>query len=113
MKQPQEIRVVFHGPEHAQYFQGHGVSFTRFTACVTGVGDSVNEALGDAREQLVNGCDWEVSEAQLREAVLAESGRTLEDLEADESDDREALHADCLTDHDECELHYYVSIDVR
>lgn len=47
-----ELEVLNHGVEHEQDFQGHGVSFTRFTECVTGIGHTAGEALEDAIEAL-------------------------------------------------------------
>lgn len=34
MKTHTDYRVVFHGVEHPDYFQGHGVAFTRFVVMV-------------------------------------------------------------------------------
>jgi hypothetical protein len=34
------FRIVDHGIEHSQYFQGHGVALSRYDACATGIGDS-------------------------------------------------------------------------
>lgn len=49
-----EFEIVNHGYEHAQYFQGCGVSFTRFSEIVTGVGDDAVEAYRNAVEQIWN-----------------------------------------------------------
>ena len=116
MPQAKEIRVTFHGWEHAQYFQGHGVSFTRFTDCVTGIGESTSAALDDALEQIASAGAWEVSDEQIREAVFEECGKTLEGLEEESENDSSAMHDGCPTDereHEGCELSYFVSIDLR
>jgi pyruvate/2-oxoacid:ferredoxin oxidoreductase beta subunit len=52
-------RVINHGVEHSQYFQGCGTAFTEFTDCVTGIGDNPKEAMEDALEQLASG-GWDV-----------------------------------------------------
>jgi hypothetical protein len=54
-----DFEIVNHGYEHAQYFQGCGVSFTRFEHVATGAGHTARDAYGDACEQIcmVEGCD--------------------------------------------------------
>lgn len=116
-----EIRVIFHGVRHAQYFQGHGVSFTTYTDCATGASSSYFEALDDALEQLATG-GIEIPDNLLREAVFEECGLSLERLEDTAKSDRAALHGGCFdrrgedmneAEHDDCELNYYVSVDVK
>lgn len=112
----EELRVIFHGYKHSQYFEGHGVSFSRFAYCATGIGESHSEALDDAIEQLCDS-DYDVAstdfDALLREYVLAETGKTLEQLEEQQDSDHSLMHNECEGDDDNCELHYFVSIDVR
>lgn len=62
MRKIKDYQIVDHGVEHVQYFQGAGVSFTRFTddTCYTGVGDSPAEALEDALEQLAMSGEFDV-----------------------------------------------------
>lgn len=43
--------IVDHQMDHAQYFQGCGVSNTPYTHCWTGAGDSSKEAYNDALDQ--------------------------------------------------------------
>lgn len=43
-----DFEIVDHGCDGDQYFPGCGVSFTRFDACVTGIGTSAREAAQDA-----------------------------------------------------------------
>lgn len=50
-KQVIEFEVIDHGIEHEQYFQGCGVSFTKFEDCFTGIGSNASEALEDALDQ--------------------------------------------------------------
>ena len=47
-----EYEIIDHGMEHSQYFQGYGVSGTRFTHIWTGIGDSSKDAYNDALEQM-------------------------------------------------------------
>ena len=62
--EPESIKIVDfeilnHGFEHAQYFQGCGVSFTKFAHVVTGAGANAKDAYNDAIEQICmsEGCD--------------------------------------------------------
>lgn len=121
-KRPAEMNVTFHGAEHSQYFQGHGISGKRWTACATGVGQSYYAAVQDALDQLAD--EWDLDEGELDEDLIAECGKPLSQLELDEDEDAASLHADCegaredadakaQRQHEECELHYFVSIDVR
>jgi hypothetical protein len=57
--------VIDHGVEHEQYFQGCGISCTRFDDIATGIGDSVAEAIDDCLEQLACN-DWEVDGMEKR-----------------------------------------------
>ena len=44
-------QVINHGWDHSDYFQGCGVSFTRFTHVVTGCGSDAKGAFEDAVDQ--------------------------------------------------------------
>lgn len=57
------FEIVNHGYEHAQYFQGCGVAFTRFQHCVTGAGDNAKEAFEDACEQIAMAHDSEAAQS--------------------------------------------------
>jgi len=46
-----KYEMTDYGIDHAQYFQGHGVSNTEFDHCTLGVGDSFNDAYVDALDQ--------------------------------------------------------------
>ena len=110
------MRIIFHGYEHAQYFQGHGVSYTRYTDCATGAGSSNHEALNDALECLYLPHGLEISDAMVRECLKDQGDPTIEALEAREDSDYHAMHEDCPSDeseHEGCELYYHVSIDVE
>lgn len=112
MKKPSDFRVVYHGIEHEQYFQGHGVAFSKFTDCATGIGDSVIEALNDALEVLAqNGWDVSVIETELANEIASfETMRV-----AQEEEILRLIHDGC-NDTSKCEheadIHYYVSVDV-
>lgn len=91
---PEGFRIVDHGIEHEQYFQGHGLAHTKYRDTATGCGSTPGEALDDALDSLAqNG--WDVSQIE-------------------NSDDAKALKASAKTvDEDSEALHWYVSIDVR
>lgn len=44
--------IINHGPEHSQYFQGQGTSYTPYDNVVTGIGDTAHEAYTDCVEQV-------------------------------------------------------------
>lgn len=91
---PTEIRISYER-EFEDYFQGHGISYTRFTWCVTGIGDTIPEALDDALEQLATDSHWDTSAIACSEEfkALAQSPYTTKPMREGE--------------------HYYVSIDLR
>lgn len=47
-----DFEIEEHGADYADYWQGAGVSCTRFSDIVTGIGDNHSEAFEDALEQL-------------------------------------------------------------
>lgn len=49
-----DFEIVDLGVQHPDYFQGFGTSFTRFTACTYGIGNTAQEAYDDALDQM---CD--------------------------------------------------------
>jgi len=55
MKRIIEYEIIDHGVEHEQYFQGCGVSHTKYDEVYTGIGDSLKDALNDAMELLASG----------------------------------------------------------
>lgn len=99
--------------DHEQYWQGHGVSFSTFDACVTGSGDTLREALDDAFEMLAQE-DIELTTEQEADMLV--------DLESQVRQpsciDMDIISAECQHEEPEedcsvCagEWHYYVSID--
>lgn len=65
-----DYSITDHGVEHCQYFQGDGISFTEYTDCATGCGNSAYDALEDALEQLAsNGWDTETIPNEMSDEV--------------------------------------------
>lgn len=46
------FRIINHGWEYSDYFQGCGTSFTDFDHCVTGCGNNAKEAYLDAIDSM-------------------------------------------------------------
>jgi hypothetical protein len=46
------FEILVHGPEHSQFFQGCGVSFSSFKSVVTGIGENAKEAYADCVDQI-------------------------------------------------------------
>ena len=88
MKKIIEYQIIDHGVEHEQYFQGYGISFTRFEDIATGIGDSPKNALEDALDQLATG-GWDT------------------DVINDEFSDIPTI------EENQDEMHHYVSVRVR
>lgn len=119
------FEIVDHGIDHAQYFQGCGISRTKFTDCATGCGDNPREALNDALETLAQ-AGWDVSkvEASAEGVAYAKAVKpsafdeVRAQLEADnpqgdnESDADYSARIDDLLSDCESELYYYVSVRV-
>jgi hypothetical protein len=85
-----------HGVNGEQYWQGAGVSFTRWQECYTGIGDSPREAAEDAAEQAASN-GWSLLPSC--EAVAAAASRESKLPALDEDDDA-------------CEMHHYVVLYV-
>lgn len=111
LKRVKSLRIVDHGPEHAQYFQGHGIALTRYTDSATGCGSTPGEALEDALDMLAqNG--WELSTAHGPDGRFGPGPATCADavdLQVSEGN----AHSDCPEDDEACELYWYVSVDVE
>ncbi len=137
-KRIEAFEVIDHGIEHSQYFQGCGVSHTRYTDVATGIGDTPSEALDDALEQLASaGYDVSriTSEIDEAPATRLEWFGTDYDARNAHSDCEPDLHGTCSVCadneeagspcrerdwpcapegwHDDCELYYFVSVRVR
>jgi hypothetical protein len=90
-------QILDHGCDGEQFFPGCGVAFTKYEACVTGIGDSAREAGEDALEQFHTSLD--------REKVTAEEAARLEEEICDLSGKPSFDPAE-VND----EWHHYVSI---
>jgi hypothetical protein len=77
--------VIVHGVEHAQFFQGCGVSFTHYEDVATGTGCDAAEAFEDALEVLAQS-DWNVDDAeQWDDAPSAQDAQlTVEEMDHEE-----------------------------
>lgn len=105
--------VISHGIDHAQYFQGCGVSFTPFDHVATGCGDSVWSALDDALEGIAQSVESDTKRKVLLACIEHEHAPLRKTLEAN------SVHAYLVRDGqigpdddmpDDCELYHYVSI---
>jgi hypothetical protein len=99
-----DYQITDYGIEHAQYFQGHGTSFTKYAHASLGCGDDYRAALEDALEQAsMSGYDIELSVEDLPEQPAnAINGSA---WEKHERDCEEEEHSNC-----ESELYYYVGL---
>jgi hypothetical protein len=106
-----DFRITNHGVSHSQYFQGHGVSFSKFETCATGIGMSEKEALDDALEQLA--CAGEFDIAALEEtAEFKEAAQELTDADLITPILQSELKEDESLSYDDCEVHVFVSVDI-
>ncbi len=111
-------RLLDHGIENSQYFQGCGVAFTDYDDVATGCGDNFAEALDDALEMIAqqeDSVDLDALESLIREdenwpadkpwpetpSATAQFQKHNPEAHDEESDE---------WDMDGCELYYYVSI---
>jgi len=86
-----DYEIINHGVEGDQYFQGHGISHSKWDDCATGIGMSEREAYEDALEQLAqNG--WEISPEM-------------------EADVQKASDKDIVGDREDS--YVYISVDVK
>lgn len=92
-----DFEILDHGIDNPDYFPGCGVSFTPFSACYTGIGDSAAEALNDALDSMAQ-CSWEWTSEQ-EEEMFADMSEEV---------DKFFLDLDYQTD-----CWHYVSIRVR
>ena len=118
MKKILNVELLDHGIDHAQYFQGCGTAFTDFDVVFTGCGEDFAEAIEDALDEIaMNGEDHETVEKLIRkdEGIKGE-WPTSPNAHIDcEPEHDENCDEDCdeWHGHDECELHYYVSIRIK
>ena len=113
----EEYELIDHGVEHSQFFQGCGVSLTKFTDIATGYGENPAEAINDALEQLA-GYGYDVDELERR--ILEDEGWKEFPIDPNAHIDCEPEHGEtCKSDceefcgHGDCELQYLVSIRVK
>ncbi len=108
MKTAKAYRVVCHGIENSQYFQGHGLSFSKFADTATGIGDTALEAFEDALASLAQN-DWDVESLRAeitKDGQLPTGGESVSQwIEANAENGHEP------SDYDS-ELYWYVSVDV-
>ena len=126
MKPITEFQLSNHGIEHAQYFQGAGISFTRWKACYTGCGDSAGEALDDAIDMMAQADEYDhaslpegwdqdfralTSEDETVQAVIIANCECAS-CPKDEATGKPTCTGDCECS-EESELHHYVTIYVH
>ena len=101
MTKTAQYEICDYGIENAQYFQGHGTSFTNYQYSVLGCGDTYSEALADALE----GCSE-------HDVILSPEDAPL--LSVGKGPSASAQHEQYCDaeDHSECEseLYYYVGL---
>lgn len=95
-----EFEILDHGVDHAQYFPGCGVSFTKFDDVATGAGSTPEEAFSDALNQLAG--KWDVSTIEESEEVNGFRENKLWDTVPQSIDEQDEMG----------ELYYYISIRV-
>lgn len=87
-----DFQIIHHGLDHPDYFQGCGVSFTKFNSVVTGIGDNPKEAFNDCLEQIAMiGLDISTLEEKLE--AIEEKPSTSE-----------------IDNSEESEFYYYLSV---
>ena len=99
-----EIEVTDYGIDHAQYFQGHGVSFTRYTHAYLGCGSNYKEALDDAIEQVA--MEGEFDCEGIDEKIYTENELYGKDLESVNTD---SYHEE----NENSEMYYYVGLRIK
>lgn len=94
-----DYQTTDYGIDNADYFQGHGTSFTKYAHCALGSGDTYAEALNDALEQAaMMGWEIELKAEDLPENWEGKGPSVIGMLEKDED-----MNGDCL-------LQYYVGL---
>lgn len=106
-KKVTSFRVVFHGVDNEQYFQGHGISFTDYDESATGSDMNARGAVDWAIDSLAqNGVDFTDSQVAeifaMADACKHPSVYTLQDQAQDKGEE--------FSDEG---LYFYASIDVK
>lgn len=105
-----KFEIIDHGIDHAQYFQGCGVSYTEYDECITGCGQDAKEAIEDALESMAqNGVETdEIEKSDEYKAIERAANKMpgyepLVTVSAFVEKQGEEMT-------DDCELYYYLSI---
>jgi hypothetical protein len=96
MKKIEDYAIVMHGLEWPDYFQGCGTAHTEFTGVATGIGNSDQEALEDAMEQLAQG-EWDVDSNPALSDEIAKAS-TFDQVADNEDDYRDANDGEGYSD---------------
>jgi hypothetical protein len=103
VKKIADYQIIQHGVNHESYFEGCGVALTPYTDVATGIGDTAEEALGDALDQLAQG-GWDTS--SIKDHL--DDVETIDDWMEDNGEDPEEEHRD-----DPLGIWFYVSVRVK
>ena len=99
-----DYKLLDHGIDHAQYFPGCGVAYTKFDNVQTGCGENFAEALNDALEMIAQTED-NVDLEDLENRINTDLGfKSSEDWPTTPEANEDTPEGE------ESELHYYVSI---
>jgi hypothetical protein len=115
MKRIGEWDVEDHGVDGAQYFPGASTVFTRYDEVETGIGETFNDALEDALEQLATRFD--VDDADLeqisKEEKLPEKQNERVTVDTVRDEYREDGDEEEDEDAEDDELNYYVIVRIK
>ena len=119
----EDYKIVDHGIDGEQYFQGAGTAYTQWNDCYTGIGDSPAQALGDALEQLATEgkydaeslpVGWDDGVLKLTDdkiTILLESQCECSECKSEDGESINCTHdCDCFA---ESQLHCYVTLYVK
>jgi hypothetical protein len=109
------VEITDYGVVHVQYFQGHGVSHTRWGESSLGAGCDIAEALDDAVECLAQSVDDGLARDLLVKLIEADPNYAKARRNSSQYSVQEYLNTnDGLTEDGEvpedCELYYYVGL---
>lgn len=100
-----EFEILDHGIDHSQYFQGCGISYTRFNNVVTGCGSNAKEAFDDAMEQIASAGEFDYKLIE-----DSEEGKQYQTEEAEAASVENHLKKYGESVGEDCELYYYLSV---
>ena len=109
-----DFEVEFLGVEYPDYFQGYGVSFSKYENCTYGIGNTEEEALDDCIEMFAQSTDIDCTELVER-LIRAVYGKTDDSRTANEflgfdddcADETLDEDSDCADGHEESKSHDY------